>query len=305
MRTIESALGVRIGVTGTSLRISGPHAEQALAGKVIGEVYEMLKHGYPIYPSDVEYAIRIIRGDRNAELKDIFLDTIYVSANKRVISPKSINQKLYIDSIRNHDIVFGIGPAGTGKTYLAMAMALAALMKNQVTRMVLCRPAVEAGEKLGFLPGDLAEKVNPYLRPLYDALHDMVDFDRARRLLERGTIEVAPLAFMRGRTLNDSFIILDEAQNTTSEQMKMFLTRLGYNSKAVITGDVTQIDLPSGKLSGLKEASIVLGNTPGISFVRFNDRDVVRHRLVQSIIKAYESFNADGPASQTDGNHRD
>ncbi len=292
MRTVESTLGVRIGVTGTSLRISGAHAEQALAGKVISEIYDLLKHGYPIYPSDVEYAIRIIRGDRNAELKDIFLDTIYVSANKRVISPKSINQKIYIDSIRNHDIVFGIGPAGTGKTYLAMAMALAALMKNQVTRMVLCRPAVEAGEKLGFLPGDLAEKVNPYLRPLYDALHDMVDFDRARRMLERGTIEVAPLAFMRGRTLNDSFIILDEAQNTTSEQMKMFLTRLGYNSKAVITGDVTQIDLPSGKLSGLKEASIVLGNTPGISFVRFNDRDVVRHRLVQSIIKAYESFNS-------------
>jgi phosphate starvation-inducible PhoH-like protein len=311
VRTVETALGVRIGVTGTSLRISGAHAEQALAGKVIGEIYDLLKHGYPIYPSDVEYAIRIIRGDRNAELKDIFLDTIYVSANKRVISPKSINQKLYIDSIRNHDIVFGIGPAGTGKTYLAMAMALAALMKNQVTRMVLCRPAVEAGEKLGFLPGDLAEKVNPYLRPLYDALHDMVDFDRARRMLERGTIEVAPLAFMRGRTLNDSFIILDEAQNTTSEQMKMFLTRLGYNSKAVITGDVTQIDLPSGKLSGLKEASIVLGNTPGISFVRFNDRDVVRHRLVQSIIKAYESFNVEGPAptpappTPTGGNHRD
>jgi len=294
-------------VTGTSLRISGPHAEQALAGRVISEIYDLLKHGYPIYPSDVEYAIRIIRGDRNAELKDIFLDTIYVSANKRVISPKSINQKVYIDSIRSHDIVFGIGPAGTGKTYLAMAMALAALMKNQVTRMVLCRPAVEAGEKLGFLPGDLAEKVNPYLRPLYDALHDMVDFDRARRMLERGTIEVAPLAFMRGRTLNDSFIILDEAQNTTSEQMKMFLTRLGYNSKAVITGDVTQIDLPSGKLSGLKEASIVLGATPGIAFVRFNDRDVVRHRLVQSIIKAYESFNLEGPepAPQTDGNHRD
>jgi phosphate starvation-inducible PhoH-like protein len=309
VRTVEATLGVRIGVTGTSLRISGAHAEQALAGKVIGEIYDLLKHGYPIYPSDVEYAIRIIRGDRNAELKDIFLDTIYVSANKRVISPKSINQKIYIDSIRNHDIVFGIGPAGTGKTYLAMAMALAALMKNQVTRMVLCRPAVEAGEKLGFLPGDLAEKVNPYLRPLYDALHDMVDFDRARRMLERGTIEVAPLAFMRGRTLNDSFIILDEAQNTTSEQMKMFLTRLGYNSKAVITGDVTQIDLPSGKLSGLKEASIVLGNTSGISFVRFNDRDVVRHRLVQSIIKAYESFNVEGPApapaTPTDGNHRD
>ena len=296
IRTLEQALGVRIDVNGTAMRIAGPHAEQALAGKVLGELYELLKRGYPVFPSDVEYSIRILRGDRNAELKDIFLDTIYVSAHKRVISPKSINQKLYIDAIRSHDIVFGIGPAGTGKTYLAMAMALAALMKNQVTRMVLCRPAVEAGEKLGFLPGDLAEKVNPYLRPLYDALHDMVDFDRARRMLERGTIEVAPLAFMRGRTLNDSFIILDEAQNTTSEQMKMFLTRLGYNSKAVITGDITQIDLPSGKLSGLKEARTVLANTEGIKFIYFTDRDVVRHRLVSAVIAAYESFQREGVA---------
>jgi phosphate starvation-inducible PhoH-like protein len=296
IRALEQALGVRISGKGTSLRIAGPHTEQALAGKVLGELYDLLKHGYPVYPSDVEYAVRILRGDRNAELRDIFLDTIYVSAHKRVISPKSVTQKQYIDAIRNHDIVFGIGPAGTGKTYLAMAMALAALMKNQVTRMVLCRPAVEAGEKLGFLPGDLAEKVNPYLRPLYDALHDMVDFDRARRMLERGTIEVAPLAFMRGRTLNDSFIILDEAQNTTSEQMKMFLTRLGYNSKAVITGDVTQIDLPSGKLSGLKEARTVLANTEGIKFTFFTDRDVVRHRLVQSVINAYEFFQHSGPA---------
>jgi phosphate starvation-inducible protein PhoH and related proteins len=302
IRTLEQALGVRIDVNGTAMRIAGPHAEQALAGKVLGELYELLKRGYPVFPSDVEYSIRILRGDRNAELKDIFLDTIYVSAHKRVISPKSINQKLYIDAIRSHDIVFGIGPAGTGKTYLAMAMALAALMKNQVTRMVLCRPAVEAGEKLGFLPGDLAEKVNPYLRPLYDALHDMVDFDRARRMLERGTIEVAPLAFMRGRTLNDSFIILDEAQNTTSEQMKMFLTRLGYNSKAVITGDITQIDLPSGKLSGLKEARTVLANTEGIKFVHFTDRDVVRHRLVSAVIAAYESFQREGPALPGDGN---
>jgi phosphate starvation-inducible protein PhoH and related proteins len=301
VRTLEQALGIRIGVAGTSLRIQGPEPEQTLAGKVLSELFEILKRGYSVYPSDVEYALRILRGDRNAELKDIFLDTIYVSAHKRVISPKSVNQKLYIDAIRSHDIVFGIGPAGTGKTYLAMAMALAALMKNQVTRMVLCRPAVEAGEKLGFLPGDLAEKVNPYLRPLYDALHDMVDYDRARRMLERGTIEVAPLAFMRGRTLNDSFIILDEAQNTTSEQMKMFLTRLGYNSKAVITGDITQIDLPSGKLSGLKEAVIVLGKTPGIRFVYFTDRDVVRHRLVQSVINAYESFNREGPAAPSDG----
>jgi phosphate starvation-inducible PhoH-like protein len=282
---------VRIAVNGTALKITGGHSEQALAGKLLGELYELLKGGYPIYASDVEYATRILRADRNAELKDIFLDTIYISAHKRVISPKSIHQKNYIDAIRNHDIVFGIGPAGTGKTYLAMAMALAALMKNQVTRMVLCRPAVEAGEKLGFLPGDLAEKVNPYLRPLYDALHDMVDFDRARKMLERGTIEVAPLAFMRGRTLNDSFIILDEAQNTTSEQMKMFLTRLGYSSKAVITGDITQIDLPSGKLSGLKEARTVLGDTAGIRFVYFNEQDVVRHRLVQSIVTAYEAAN--------------
>jgi phosphate starvation-inducible PhoH-like protein len=299
LRTIEQALGVKIGASGMSLRISGGHDEQALAGKLLSDLYDLLKRGYPIYPSDVEYSIRILRGNRNADLRDIFLDTVYVSAHKRVISPKSVHQKLYIDAIRKHDIVFGIGPAGTGKTYLAMAMALAALMKNQVTRMVLCRPAVEAGEKLGFLPGDLAEKVNPYLRPLYDALHDMVDFDRARRMLERGTIEVAPLAFMRGRTLNDSFIILDEAQNTTSEQMKMFLTRLGYNSKAVITGDVTQIDLPSGKLSGLKEARTVLGNTPGIAFVHFDDTDVVRHRLVQAVIAAYEAATGESTAADS------
>jgi len=301
IRTIEQECGVRIGAIGTSLKITGGHAEQAFTGKLLGELYELIKGGYPIYPSDVEYAIRILRGDRDADLKDIFLDTIYISAHKRVISPKSVNQKLYIDAIRTHDIVFGIGPAGTGKTYLAMAMALAALMKNQVTRMVLCRPAVEAGEKLGFLPGDLAEKVNPYLRPLYDALHDMVDFDRARRMLERGTIEVAPLAFMRGRTLNDSFIILDEAQNTTSEQMKMFLTRLGYDSKAVITGDITQIDLPSGKLSGLKEARMVLGETPGIRFAYFNQRDVVRHRLVQAIITAYEAASEQPSSTRLSG----
>jgi phosphate starvation-inducible PhoH-like protein len=290
IRTIEQGFGVRIGVNGNSLKVAGGHAEQALSGKLLSDLYELLKRGYAIYSGDV---------DRNADLKDIFLDTVYVSAHKRVISPKSINQKAYIDAIRTHDIVFGIGPAGTGKTYLAMAMALAALMKNQVQRMVLCRPAVEAGEKLGFLPGDLAEKVNPYLRPLYDALHDMVDFDRARRMLERGTIEVAPLAFMRGRTLNDSFIILDEAQNTTSEQMKMFLTRLGYGSKAVITGDVTQIDLPSGKLSGLKEARTVLAQTPGIKFIHFDERDVVRHRLVQAVITAYESFTGESTISNS------
>src|SRR5580698_9733698 len=258
IRTIEQALGVRIAVTGTSLRISGGHGEQAMTGKLLGDLYELLKRGHPVFGSDVEYGIRILRGDRNADLKDIFLDTVYVSAHKRVIAPKSLNQKLYVEAIRAHDIVFGIGPAGTGKTYLAMAMALAALMKNQVTRMVLCRPAVEAGEKLGFLPGDLAEKVNPYLRPLYDALGDMLDVDKAQGLIHRGHIEVAPLAFMRGRTLSDSFVILDEAQNTTSEQMQMFLTRLGHNSKAVVTGDVTQVDLPGGRTSGLAEARDLL-----------------------------------------------
>jgi phosphate starvation-inducible PhoH-like protein len=242
--------------------------------------------------------VRILSRDHNAKLRDIFLDSIYVTAHKRIVTPKSLAQKEYIEAIRNYDIVFGIGPAGTGKTYLAMAMAIAELMKNNFHRMILTRPAVEAGEKLGFLPGDLAEKVNPYLRPLYDALHDMVDFERARKMLERGVIEVAPLAFMRGRTLNDSFVILDEAQNTTGEQMKMFLTRLGYGSKAVITGDVTQIDLPAGRTSGLKEARLILSGIAGIKFIDFSERDVVRHRLVRDIISAYDRFDEEkGPGS--------
>src|SRR5208337_2111988 len=214
------------------------------------------------------------------------------SAMKRRISPKSLNQKRYIEAMRTHDIVFGVGPAGTGKTYLAMAMAVAALMNQEFTRIVLTRPAVEAGEKLGFLPGDLAEKVNPYLRPLYDAMHDMMDFEKASRLVERGIIEVAPLAFMRGRTLNDSFVILDEAQNTTSEQMKMFVTRLGFNSKAVITGDVTQIDLPTARRSGLIEAVEILQGVNGLAFVHFDESDVVRHHLVQRIIRAYDEHKA-------------
>ncbi len=279
-------------MSGTSIKVSGRHSDQALASKLLGDLYDLLKQGYSLYNGDIEYGLRILRGDRDADLKEIFLDTIFVSPHKRVISPKSINQKRYIDAIRKHDIVFGVGPAGTGKTYLAMAMALSALLKNQVSKMVLCRPAVEAGEKLGFLPGDLAEKVNPYLRPLYDALHDMVDYERARRMIERGTIEVAPLAFMRGRTLTEAFVILDEAQNSTTEQMKMFLTRMGQNSKAVITGDITQIDLPSGKLSGLKEARTILADVPGIAFIYFDETDVVRHRLVQSIIAAYDAAEA-------------
>jgi len=288
IRVLERALGVRIDVGDGTLALGGDAIETELAGRVLEQLYSLIEQGYPIYPSDVDYALRILSSDRTARLRDIFLDTVFISATRRTITPKSVAQKAYIDAIRNYDIVFGIGPAGTGKTYLAMAMAVAELMKNNFARIVLCRPAVEAGEKLGFLPGDLAEKVNPYLRPLYDALSDMVDFDRARKLIERGTIEVAPLAFMRGRTLNDSFVILDEAQNTTSEQMKMLLTRLGYGSKAVVTGDVTQIDLPAGKQSGLKEAQLLLRDIEGIRFVTFTERDVVRHPLVQEIIGAYD-----------------
>jgi phosphate starvation-inducible protein PhoH and related proteins len=288
VKVLEKHLGVRIDVGENTLTVTGDAVAAELASRVLAQLYGLLEQGYPIFASDVDYALRILSSDRNARLRDIFLDTVFISAHKRTITPKSVVQKAYIDAIRNFDIVFGIGPAGTGKTYLAMAMGIAELMKNTFSRIVLTRPAVEAGEKLGFLPGDLAEKVNPYLRPLYDALHDMVDFDRARKLVERGTIEVAPLAFMRGRTLNDSFVILDEAQNTTTEQMKMFLTRLGYGSKAVVTGDITQTDLPAGKPSGLKEAQHVLRDITGIRFVTFSERDVVRHPLVQEIITAYD-----------------
>ena len=288
LKIVQRGLDVKLHVRGTAIEIEGDSVEVELAAKILKQLYALLEKGYPVYGSDVDYAIRILSGDGRAHLQDIFLDTIYISSHKRVITPKSVAQKAYIDAIRHHDIVFGIGPAGTGKTYLAMAMAVAELMKDNYVRIILTRPAVEAGEKLGFLPGDLAEKVNPYLRPLYDALHDMVDFERARKLVERGTIEVAPLAFMRGRTLNDSFVILDEAQNTTPEQMKMFLTRLGYGSKAVITGDVTQIDLPAGRPSGLKEAWRILKDVEEIRFVTFTERDVARHRLVQHIIAAYD-----------------
>jgi phosphate starvation-inducible PhoH-like protein len=291
IKAIEHRIGVRVDVADRTLTLRGDAVETELAGRVLEQLYGLLEHGYPLYASDVEYAVRILSADRNARLRDIFLDTVFISAHKRTITPKSMAQKAYIDAMRNFDVIFGIGPAGTGKTYLAMAMAVAELLKSSFSRIVLTRPAVEAGEKLGFLPGDLAEKVNPYLRPLYDALHDMVDFERAQRLVERSTIEVAPLAFMRGRTLNDSFVILDEAQNTTSEQMKMFLTRLGYGSKAVITGDVTQVDLPPGKQSGLKEAQMLLQEIEGIRFITFTERDVVRHPLVQEIISAYGRGN--------------
>ncbi len=288
LRRIARTIGVKINAKGNVLTILGEDLDVDLSIRVLKDLYALLKKGYPLYPTDIDYAIRMISDDRNVNLEDIFLDTVYISSRKRAITPKSLAQKHYIDAIRKYDLVIGIGPAGTGKTYLAMAMAIAHLMKQEVERIVLTRPAVEAGEKLGFLPGDIAEKVNPYLRPLYDALHDMMDFDRASKLVERGVIEVAPLAFMRGRTLNDSFVILDEAQNTGPEQMKMFLTRLGYSSKAVITGDITQVDLPENKPSGLVEIQGILKGIEGIEFVYFSDRDVVRHPLVQEIIKAYE-----------------
>ena len=287
VKLVEKLEGVKLGVRGNVMSVTGNQISVNLIRNLFSQLYEITGKGYPIYPVDIEYAHRILSEDFTADLENIFLDTVFISSKKRIITPKSIAQKNYIDAIRHSDMVFGVGPAGTGKTYLAMAMAVSALLEKKVNRISLARPAVEAGEKLGFLPGDLSEKVNPYLRPLYDALYDMIDFDRASALINKGVIEVAPLAFMRGRTLNDSFVILDEAQNTTSEQMKMFLTRLGYGSKAVITGDVTQIDLPMDKISGLVEAEEILCRTEGIRFVHFSELDVVRHPLVQDVIRAY------------------
>jgi len=303
LRLISKILGIKLKSRGNQVTLEGEEPSVRLAERVLQELYELLGAGYDLRPQDIQYALRILQDKENASIKEIFLDTVYISAMKRRITPKSLNQKRYIEAIRKHDIVFGIGPAGTGKTYLAMAMAVAALMNHEFIRIVLARPAVEAGEKLGFLPGDLYEKVNPYLRPLYDALHDMMDFDKATRLVQRGVIEVAPLAFMRGRTLNDSFVILDEAQNTTSEQMLMFLTRLGFGAKAVITGDVTQIDLPAGVMSGLVEARQLLQDIEGISFVYFTERDVVRHPLVQNIIKAYERRPPRNSSKDADVSH--
>ncbi len=285
---IGEATDTSINARGNTVFIKGETLAQDLARNLLEQLYGLIESHYPIYPTDIEYAARVLRKNDRARLKDIFLDTVFITAKKSPITPKNLSQKEYIEAIRNHDIVFGIGPAGTGKTYLAMAMAVAALSKGQVRRIVLTRPAVEAGEALGFLPGDLADKVDPYLRPLYDALHDMMKFEKVAALMEKGVIEVAPLAFMRGRTLNDAFIILDEAQNTTSEQMKMFLTRIGFSSKAVITGDITQVDLPATKASGLVQSKDILRDVEGIAFIFFKSTDVVRHRLVQEIIRAYE-----------------
>jgi phosphate starvation-inducible PhoH-like protein len=287
LTTIEKTVGVSVKTRGNEVTIEGLQHEVDVAVIALKQLYELLKTGYPVYPPDVAYGLRILERSSKANLKEIFLDRVYITANQRVVSPKSINQKKYIDSIRKNDIVFGIGPAGTGKTYLAVAMAISALASNQIKNIILTRPAVEAGEKLGFLPGDMAQKVDPYLRPLYDALNDMLGREKVVDYIERGIVEIAPLAFMRGRTLNSAFVILDEAQNTSHEQMKMFLTRLGFDSQAVITGDITQIDLPEGKHSGLVEASRILKSINGMGFCTFSDVDVVRHPLVQQIIRAY------------------
>ena len=289
LKAVEQSLKVRLNTRGNELTISGDEIDVELAENVLSQLQKLVREGYRLYRQDVEQAVRMVKEDSGRDMRKVFLDSVTISSGRRKVIPKNVSQKRYIEAIRRNDIVFGIGPAGTGKTYLAMAMAISALLEERVARIILTRPAVEAGERLGFLPGDLAEKVNPYLRPLYDALYDMLPFDRISRLTERGTIEIAPLAFMRGRTLNESFIILDEAQNTTSEQMKMFLTRLGYGSKAVITGDITQIDLPQKQLSGLLEAQDILRNIKGIGIVHFTKLDVVRHRLVMEIIRAYES----------------
>ncbi len=290
LKQLEAALSVRLRTSGNDVVIEGNADGVARAERVFGQFAGLLRDGYRFQRGDVKTAAQLVQQNPNVELPEYFLRAGTKAAGRKQVAPKSVAQRNYLDAIERRDIVFGVGPAGTGKTYLAMAQAVSFLLAKRVNRIILARPAVEAGEKLGFLPGDLQEKVNPYLRPLYDALYDMIDAERVERLLERNVIEVAPIAFMRGRTLNDAFVILDEAQNTTTEQMKMFLTRLGFGSKAVITGDVTQIDLPTGKMSGLVEALKVVQGIDGIEVIHFDDRDVVRHQLVQQIVKAYEAF---------------
>jgi len=298
LKHLESQFGVRIRTQGHELMVEGDAAAVGRVNSIIEQLTALLRDGYKLSTVDVKTAADLVAQDEAVDLRDHFLKGSLTAAGKRRVAPKTVNQRRYLDAIEQNDIVFGIGPAGTGKTYLAMAQAVSFLIAKKVSRIILARPAVEAGEKLGFLPGDLQEKVNPYLRPLYDALYDMLDTERVARYIERGTIEIAPIAFMRGRTLNDSFVILDEAQNTTSEQMKMFLTRLGFGSKAVITGDITQIDLPSGRMSGLVEAMKVVGAIDGIAFTYFDERDVVRHKLVQQIVKAYEAFSSGNGAKK-------
>jgi phosphate starvation-inducible PhoH-like protein len=301
LKLLESALQITTELHDNHLSVLGETAQVDRAVRILTEYNELVREGRAMNNGDVKALFRVATEDPKASLRGILEPTSRPrSFGKKAITPKSANQRRYMECIERYDMVFAVGPGGTGKTYLAVAMAVSALFNKQVNRIILARPAVEAGERLGFLPGTLQEKIDPYMRPLYDALYDMLDADKLERFLEKGAIEVAPLAFMRGRTLNDSFVILDEAQNTTSEQMKMFLTRLGFNSKAVVTGDITQIDLPSGRRSGLVEALDVVGKIEGIGFVHFNERDVVRHNLVQQIIKAYEEFES-GQASRGAG----
>jgi phosphate starvation-inducible PhoH-like protein len=298
LKRVERETGAEVHSRGSEVTFVGSPENVRRARSLLEQLSGMVREGRPITPDDVTRAATILKGQGGTTVKEVFSDTILVGSRARPIAAKGLAQKHYVDAIWQHDIVFGIGPAGTGKTYLAMALAIRFLMEKRVKRIVLTRPAVEAGERLGFLPGSLEEKVSPYLRPLYDAIHDMMDFEKADQLVARGLIEIAPIAFMRGRTLNDSFVILDEAQNTTTEQMKMFLTRLGFESKAVITGDVTQIDLPENRRSGLTEAAHILRGIEGISFCHFTEVDVVRHPLVQQIIKAYDRRQAERDAAR-------
>jgi phosphate starvation-inducible protein PhoH and related proteins len=295
LRFLEETFKVRIKSQGNELLIEGDERGAALTGQVFEQLGQLMKDGYAVASADVRLAGQLLARDGEASLRDYLLKSAIRGGRKTVV-PRSLNQRQYLEQIQKNDMVFGIGPAGTGKSYLAVAQAVSYLMTKQVSRIILARPAVEAGEKLGFLPGDLQQKVDPYLRPLYDALYDLLDYEKVERLFERSQIEVAPIAFMRGRTLSDAFVIVDEAQNTTSEQMKMVLTRIGVGSKVVVTGDITQIDLPSGRISGLVEAISVLSDAEGIAFCYFDEKDVVRHKLVQSIIKAYERWGSDkGP----------
>lgn len=291
LKLIEREFDVKIIARGENLNVNGTEKNVQDTSRLFDQLLDIIRIGRPVRQHEILYAIRAIHQQAELDLHSIYLDKIDVMSKKQYVTPKTSGQKIYVDAIRQYDIVFGIGPAGTGKTYLAMAMAINSLKEGHVSRIILTRPAIEAGESLGYLPGDIYEKISPYLRPLYDALYEMMDIDRVQRFLDRGVIEVAPLAYMRGRTLNDAFIILDEAQNATAEQMKMFLTRLGFDSKTVITGDITQSDLPGGKAAGLLQVQEILKNTEGIKFIYFSGEDIVRHELVQDIIKAYEKLN--------------
>jgi phosphate starvation-inducible protein PhoH and related proteins len=297
LRAIEDAFQVKISSRGGEIFVTGENSGQV--ENLLGQLQQLIGQGFPMQKSDVATGVRVLREQPDANLVDFFTDESLQASLRRVVSPRNLAQKMYLQSINDYDIVFGVGPAGTGKTYLAVAAAAAALQDKQIKRIILCRPAVEAGERLGFLPGDIAEKINPYLRPLYDSLYDIIGFEKVEKLMERSIIEIAPLAFMRGRTLNDSFIILDEAQNTTPEQMKMFLTRLGFGSKAVVTGDITQVDLPDGKKSGLREVRRILEDVEGVKFFDFSDRDVVRHPLVGRIVVAYDRADREKNRAET------